>query len=441
MTGGNGHAQCPGRPVYPGQPARTRSYCALVAAGLWMAGAATAASSPAASAPAVTKPAASETAATQIIKVVGQSDPATRREAALAILKTQSPEGMKALLGVFDVDNNEQAKIAVCEALAAAQSQIPAFIPRLEELLRHKNPAVRKAAAVALAGYADPQATASVAAYQREQERVLMAESLERLMDTLYDATTDETKRGTLLLEWLKSPLAVQRLKGLQIVYDALRGKGTKPANEVLAQIRIMLTDSDVPVRLKVIAMLRDLGIPEDAARLRSLLDNERSAAVRAETYKALGKLTDPASIQVCIAGLGESNDEVAAAAVDALGHLCEKGSGRPADAIAAAVNAILARLARPVDSVLQRRDLVEAMADIADPRFTPLLVKYAGPDELEPTIRQAALRGLERIGDPVGLNVLLDRLVNDPDAGVREVAAAALGRLGSQPSHLQAFR
>ena len=397
--------------------------------------------SAAAAAPADTQPGPAEAAATQFIKIVGQSDPATRREGAIAILKTASADSIKSLLGVFEVENNEQAKIAVCEAIAELRSQVPDFIPKLEGLLGHKNTAVRKAAAGALAGYSDPEVAARLAAYHHAQEHALMGESIERLMDTLYDTTTDEAKRVGLLQEWLRSPLAVMRLKALQIISDALRGKGTKPANEVLAQIRPMLADGEEGVRQKVVGLLRDLGLPEDASRIRALLKTERSPAVREEIYKALGKLTDPASIEACIAGMTEPDEKVAAAAADALGRLCEKGSGRPPEKVAAAVKAITALLARSVESPLLRRDLVEAMADIADASFTPLLIKYAAADELEPTIRQAAIRGLERIADPASVNVVLDHLTSDPDVGVREVAAHAAGVLANQPAHLQTIK
>ncbi len=379
--------------------------------------------------------------ATAIIKIVGQSSASERHEAAVAVLGIRSPEAVKALLEIFDADNNEQAKMAICEAVAETKLQIPEFIPRLETLLRHKTSGVRKAAASALSVYTDPGVVARLEAFRQQEERALMAENLDRLMDGLYEATADDLKRNALLLEWLKSPLSLQRVKALQIVSDALRGKGTKPAAEILAQIRGTLTDPEGPVRQKAIAVLRDVGLPEDATRIRALLVGERSPTIREEIYKALGKLTDPASIEACVSGLSEADEKVSAAAADGLGRLCEKGNGRDPERLTLAVNAILRRLARPVESGALRRELAEAMADIADPRFTPLLVRHAGAEELEPTIRQAAVRGLERVGDPAGLGVVLDRLGNDTDVGVREVAAQALGRLGDQPAHVQALR
>ena len=442
MASLKGHNQDRRSPLPSRRSARAAGLCVrVIVFALAAVLAAVPAASPAATAPADTLPSSAEAAATQLIKVVGQSDAATRREGAIAILRAGSADNIKSLLGVFEVENNEQAKIAVCEAIAELRSQVQDFVPKLEALLRNKNPAVRKAAAAALAGYSDPDVAARLAAYRHVQERAQMGESIERLMDTLYDTTTDEAKRVGLLQEWLKSPLTVMRLKAMQIISDALRGKGTKPANEVLAQIRPMLADGEEGVRQKVIGLLRDLGLPEDASRIRALLKTERSPAVREEIYKALGKLTDPASIEACIAGLTEPDEKVAAAAADAIGRLCEKGSGRPPEKVAAAVKAITALLARNIESPLLRRDLVEAMADIGDPSFTPLLIKYAAASELEPTIRQAALRGLERIGDPACVNVVLDHLTSDPDVGVREVAAHAAGVLANQPAQLQVIK
>jgi len=393
--------------------------------------------------PTTTTTAASDpaTIASQIIKIVGQSDPPSRRAAAAAVLRVQSPEAVKALLQVFEVANNELAKIAVCEAIADTRIEMPDFVEKIEPLLRGKNAALQKAAAAALAVYSDPGVAARLETYRQQQERVVMAENLERLMDMLHEATTDEGKRTTLLLDWLKSPLTLQRRKALQIVSDALRGKGTKPATEILAQIRGMLTDPDAEVRQKAIGLLRDLGLPEDATRIRALLSGEQTPTIREEIYKALGKLADPISIDACIGGLTEEDDKVAAAAADALGRLCDKSSGRTTDKLQRVVDALLRRMARPIDSALLRRDLVEAMGDIADPRFTPLLIRHAGTDEMEPTIRQAALRGLQRVGDLAGLGIIVDRLINDPDVGVREVAAQALGRLGDQSTHLRALR
>ncbi len=386
-----------------------------------------------------TAPAAVDVAA-EIVKVVGQSDAETRRAAAASILRSGAGGGTNALVTVFTTENNEAAKLALCEAIAEVKAQTPDFIPHLETLLGHPDASLQKAAAAALAAYADPQVRRTLEAYRREQERRLLVESLQRLMDTLYEATRGETERADLLQTWLKSDLPMMRTQALGIIHEALRRSGTKPSAAVLDLIRTLVTDPDAAVRQALVAFLRDQGLLEDAPRIRELLRREPSEAVREEIYKALGKLIDPDSIPDCMAGLDDPSEAVAGAAADALGRLCEKGTGKPPEKLADVVAALVRRIEAPVTTLRLRADLVEAMADIAAADFGPVLTRYAGTDEPESSVRQAAIRGLGRIGSAEHLEVVLDRLANDASAGVREVAAEAIGRLGANPVHLQAL-
>ncbi|GMV97805.1 MAG: hypothetical protein AMXMBFR83_21600 [Phycisphaerae bacterium] len=57
------------------------------------------------------------------------------------------------------------------------------------------------------------------------------------------------------------------------------------------------------------------------------------------------------------------------------------------------------------------------------------------------PAIRQAALLGIGQAGDGTQADVVIERLKSDPDSGVREFAAEALGKLGSKPEHLELLR
>ncbi len=398
-----------------------------------------AATQPVATAPA-TAPSSVVDVAAEIIKVVGQSDAQTRRAAAINVLRSTTGDGAMALMTVFTTENNEAAKLAVCEAIAEVKVQTPDFIPHLELLLRHPDAALQNAAAAALAGYADPGVRELLDAYRREQERRLLVESVQRLMDTLYDATRGEPERTDLLQTWLKSDLPMMRTKALEIIHEALRRGGTKPSAAVLDMIRSLDSDPSPAVRQALVAFLRDQGLLDDAPRIREMLSREPSETVREEIYKALGKLIDADSIALCMAGLGDPSEQVAAAAADALGRLCEKGTGKPPEKLAEVVAAILQRMEQPVATLRLRTDLVEAMADVAAPAFGTMLTRYAGPDEPESSVRQAAIRGLGRIGNPEHLAVVMDRLAQDSSAGVREVSAEAIGRLGAQPAHLQAL-
>ncbi|NLX23681.1 MAG: HEAT repeat domain-containing protein [Phycisphaerae bacterium] len=402
------------------------------------------AAEPPATQPVATAPASAPSSvvdvAAEIVKVVGQSDSPTRRAAAINVLRSTTGDGAKALVTVFTTENNEAAKLAVCEAIAEVKAQAPDFIPHLEQLLHHPDAALQKAAAAALAGYADPEVREKLDAYRREQERRLLVESVQRLMDTLYDATRGEPERTDLLQTWLKSDLPMMRTKALEIIHEALRRGGTKPSAAVLDHIRTLDNDPSPTVRQALVAFLRDQGLLDDAPRIREMLSREPAESVREEIYKALGKLIDADSIPLCMAGLGDPSEQVAAAAADALGHLCEKGTGKPPEKLADVVRSLLQRVEQPVTTLRLRTDLVEAMADIAAPAFGSVLVRYAGPDEPESSVRQAAIRGLGRIGNADHLPVALDRLAQDNNAGVREVSAEAIGRLGAQPAHLQAL-
>jgi len=392
-----------------------------------------------------------EQIASEIVKVVGQNEGKVRREAAIAICRTGSQEGVAALTTVLTSQNNEAAKSAVCEAIVVTQWQPPELIDPLKALLSASNADLQRAAAAALAIYDDEQVAEALAVYRERRERALMVQAVRNLMEKLYQATTEQARRDALLLEWLGSDLAQQRLTAMNLIHEALRSTGTQPAEEVLARLRTMIDDRDETVRAKLVTFLRDLGTLEDAQRIAVRVVDEPSPTVRLEIYKALGKLADPATLDVCIAGLSDPERVVAAAAVEAIGRLCERGNGQPEPAVVAeAVQALIARYEASDEGngadesdpePVLRRSLIEAMAAIADPKVADLLAAHAGADESDPLVRQAALRGLGRVGEQSHLEIVVDRLVNDPEPVVRETAARVVGELGNEPAHLAALR
>jgi HEAT repeat protein len=262
-------------------------------------------------------------------------------------------------------------------------------------------------------------------------------------MDRLYQSTNEAPQRNALVLEWLNSALAMQRLKALNLVHDALRSTGTQPSAEVLTRMRAMTKDPEEAVRAKLIAVLRDLGMLEDASRIAAMAEGEPSPSVRQEIYKALGKLANPETIPVCIQGLDAPETQVAGAAAEALGQLCNAGNGQPKQKVVdQAIIALKERYAaKPEPSTTLRRSLVEAMAHIADPKVAAILVQHAGADEPDAAVRQIALLGLGRLGDPDHLGIVLDRLNGDPDASVRATAAKVVGQIGYDLSHLKALQ
>lgn len=372
--------------------------------------------------------------------LTGETTPQDRRVAAAEILALASDDATKALAGILTLKNNTAAKIAICEAVAETTAPPPALAEPLLGLVgEQKEQAVRDAAVSALLRFSDPAVTARLKqVLEREEMQWLRTEMVARSRE-LYALLPKETDRVARLLTWLKAAQPIDRLTALEIVHDAmLAATPTVPANEVLQQIRLMLRDPDADVRRKLVVVLRDLQEKEDAARIAGMLKFERSPVVLEEIYKAIGRMGDPSAIGACIRGLDHPADSVAAGAADALGRLCRRVNGQSPEGTDQAVQALIDRVAAGIENDNLRDQVIGAMAEIADPRFLPVLQAHAGTSEKLPQIRQAALTGIGQIGDPNQVELVVTCLAEDPDAGVREAAALALGKLGSKPMHLR---
>jgi len=410
---------------------------------LLTSGAAVSAAVATASAPA-SSPAAPDavTLAELVFKIAGQNDPKVRREAAVQILKLDSREAVEALLrSVFGTSNNEAAKLAVCEAIAEVRSKDPLFRQPLLSLLDHKEPTLRDAAVAALAGY---RGDAVVDRRLAEIDRQLIINEWVTLAHKLYALLPTDTDRTDQLKLWLASRRSFVRETALDIIYQALKKKQVEPAPVILTQLRTMIDDPEEPVRRRVIEILRDLRQQEDSHLLEERLVKEESPATKELIYHALGYLQNPASIPVCLRGLEEPVDSVAAKAAGALASLIEfaKSAPGPVD-LQPVTKALLQRAEAGLGDDKLRAAVIDAMASIAAPDFLDVLAEYAGANEYVPAIRQSALRGIGAVGKPAEGRLLLviDRLATEQDPGVREAAVVALGHLGSRPEHLVVLR
>ncbi len=397
------------------------------------ASAATAPASAPASAPAGPSP------AQLVVKIISESDAKARLQAAVAILRIGSAEGVETLLSIFNTANNEPAKLAVCGAIAEVGSNEPAFRTPLLALLEHKNGPLREAAVAALAGY---RGNPEVDQRLKDLERQMLIKDFIAQTRELYDLLPGDAERAERLLRWLSSPRPFLRETALDIIYQPLKKKGVVPSNGVLQKVRTMLDDPDESVRKNLVEVLRELQQLEDARLLEARLEQEKSPAVRELIYHALGYIRDPKSIPVCVRGLTDPVDSVAARAASALGDLAEfiKPASAP-QALESAVDGLLERASGGIGDDELRERVIDAMASIADKKFLAVLAKHAGPDESQPAIRQAALRGIGRIGDPAQADLVIKRLAAEQDPGLREAAVEALGKLGSKLEHLEPLR
>lgn len=372
-----------------------------------------------------------------LLKLTGQEDAATRRSAAVGILKAGSAEADKALLALFD-KGDAPAQVAICEALAETRLHPAIFVDPLFKLAVHQEPALRNAALLALRTYHAPEVTARIHTLLQEHETRLLAERHAALMKALYECTP-EVERSALLLAWLQQPFAIERATGLEIAQQALRKGASDPA--VLTQARAMLEDHDEAVRQRAVLVLRTCSLREDSPRLQAMLKTPQPVAVREAIYNALGLLGDPHAIPAAVAGLDDESPSVAAEAATALGRLGEQQPAMNKALLAEAVTALLKKCNAGIDNPKLRERVIDAMAGIGDPHFLPALARHACSDESVAAIRQAAVRGLGKLGDPTQIALVTERLCADLDPGVREVAAQTLGRLGSTSVHLEVLR
>lgn len=375
-----------------------------------------------------------------VASLTGEGTPADRKQAALDILKLGTDDSVTALSGILALKNNVAAKQAICDALAEVDTIPEGLADSLLGLLQQqKEQALRDGAVAALYRFSDVTVSRRLRDFLEQEElQWLRTENVARSRE-LYSLLPRESDRVARLQMWLKAAQPLDRLTALEIVHSAmLATTPTPPAKEVLQQIRQMLRDPDESVRRKLVVVLRDLQEKDDATRIAGMLEHERSPVVLEEVYKALGRMGAVESIPACITGLQSASNRVAAGAADALGRLCRKTGVNAPLQTSAAVEALLKKSAIAIDDATLRAQIVSAMAAIADPKFQPVLVSYADAAEPVPQIRQAALTGLGEIGDPASVDLVVARLAEDKDPGVREAAAEALGKLGSKPVHLR---
>jgi HEAT repeat protein len=375
-----------------------------------------------------------------IPSLTGEGTPVDRRQAALDILQLGTDESVKAIAGILSLKNNAAAKLAICEALAELETIPPGLADPLFGLLQQqKEQVLRDGAVAALYRFSDSSVSQRLRDFLEQEElRWLRTENVARSRE-LYALLPRESDRVARLQTWLKAAQPLDRLTALEIIHSAMLATiPTPPAKEVLQQIRLMLRDPDESVRRKLVVVLRDLQEKDDASRIVAMLDHERSPVVLEEIYKALGRMGAVEAVSACIAGLQSSNDKVASGAADALGRLCRKVNGNAPSRNDDVVAALLTKASTPIEDAVLRGQVIGAMAAIAAPKFLPVLLSHAGPDEKVPQIRQAALTGLGEIGEPANLDLIIARLSEDSDAGVREAAAEALGKTGSKPTHLR---
>jgi len=267
-----------------------------------------------------------------------------------------------------------------------------------------------------------------------EAENVLLREWVVKAVPALY-AGTPAAGRDAALLGYLKAPLAVVRMAGLELA-NRQTLVGAKIAPELVQQIYTLLTDKDDRVRRSSALLVANLNGDAAVKTLLARLKAETSQSVREGLLIALGQLRDPKAVPAVLTEVGSKYEDVAAAAALALGRIAQKHPF--ADAQREQVARVLVERYRQnghtADGAALREALLTAMGIVPNKAVTAVL-QDALKDQAA-TVRLAAVNGLAGLGQPK-LAASIVPLVSDADRGVRQAAIVAVAKLDGA-THLQ---
>jgi arylsulfatase A-like enzyme len=253
-----------------------------------------------------------------------------------------------------------------------------------------------------LAGHAEYEGGASGAS----------SDSAEPLPDAIEQARLGDPRAGPALAALLASARSALPLRR-----EAARLLATvlPPLPDTAVSLRAARTSDDPEVRGWAAIAGARLG---DASARRALREavagvQGKAAPVQAHAGLALAEAKDPAAVPALIAVLSDCTEvALCRRAIAALGALGDRRATGP----------LLAHL----DSVMTRRDVVAALADLADPAAVATLAERLSSDEYVPVRAEAAL-ALGRIGGPQAKDALLAARKREQETSVKAAIEKAL--------------
>lgn len=351
-------------------------------------------------------------------------------------------------------------RVAAIRALSLVSDRMRAM-EVLVELLRDPNPEIRVRASQAVSDAAGIQFGTDIRAIEkwwqtdrqrsdlgrlrdRLQVKIKQNRTLQKKIEGVQTILVDTLRKLYLrmpsaqkidtLLEYLQDSMPEVRILGLELVNAMLKDREPVPES-VLRRLRLMIPDVSPRVRRQVVLTLRDLHVASDAKLILAQYRLESDSSVRAAMLNALGRLGDPEAISVMIEALSSDDKQVVAAGALGLATLSEEGH-LPPEEIAPAIEPLKQCYQKLAESDQElREDLLEAMARLADPKFTPIFAGALSSENAAP-VRQAAARGIAALGMAENAALLVEQLA-DPDPGVRRTVVDALARI-AKPEHLQ---
>lgn len=266
-----------------------------------------------------------------------------------------------------------------------------------------------------------------------------LAQSIEKFTASEMTQKKDARERDEYVLRVLKNEDAVIRAAGATMVVKRSQQTGEKIGAEVTEQLRGMIGDSSVEVRIRVAEAIKAVNLQGVAQALLAQVQRESRAAAKVAMINAMPPSKDATVVPELVKLLDDPSYQVAEAAAGALAELAPQLAGQPAASDLS--NALLRRLERTSrvrGATRLRERLVEAMVPLKDAGLVrPLFdLLNLSNEQNTPNVRLAAVRALAGINSAalqadIATN-LANVLVQDPVAGVRLDAATALGVVGS---------
>lgn len=364
----------------------------------------------------------------ELLAALAAPTPAVRQAAGEALAALAATDLILRLRAVAESGRAEPAvRLAAVAALGRSGRQPAAAV--LLDQLSDENPAVRRAAADALAELTGEPYGLDLAKWRR-----------------WWEAHKDVSEE-----QWLRERLAYQAARSARLAGDLDRARAQVvglhqqlharlPAADRLGHVAAV-AEADAPaVRALAVPWALELLPAADALGQRTLanvllrLSRDGDAEVQRTAVLALGRVTDPRAFDRLRALLGETLAPVRAAAVRAL---AQQGRGNDAEAQARrrlVVPALQKALDDPALEVVV--EAAENLGALGVPEAGPVLTSLLRhPSE---PVRQAAALALERVADGGVLDTLLD-LLDDPAAKVRFSLVGALGHAAGDGKALSA--
>ncbi len=270
------------------------------------------------------------------------------------------------------------------------------------------------------------------------ERRKLVTQRVEELLRRIYQLTGQQAQRESLIQQWLVDPMEEYRLCALHLVRERI-AEGDTPAEEVRLAVKDCFSHFSPTVRVAALEIIGNLRNPDDADDVLSLLAAEQDPLARETVLRVLGRLENPVAIDALVVELTKTAAPygcIREAAI-ALGALGAQGQLGPAT-MAPAIEPLRQRFAAAPDDALRLKEaLLSAMASIGDGAFQPEFV--ANLSSGSPELLLAAIRGIETGGGTEYLDAILSHL-SHVDPRVRQLAAKAVGALGTADAHLQAL-